>query len=56
MSYKMKISLSQIAHARSGDKGPSSNVGLMFYSIEVYEWAKANVTAKKVKKHFQSIV
>ena len=51
----MKIKLSQIAHARSGDKGSSSNVGLMFYSPEVYEWAKTNITAQVVKKHFHSI-
>ena len=40
----MQISLGHIAHARSGDKGSSSNVGLMFYSVEVYEWAKTYVT------------
>ena len=52
----MKILLGQIAHARSGDKGSSSNVGLMFYSNEVYKWAKTYVTEKRVKEHFKSIV
>ena len=52
----MNILLSQIAHARSGDKGSNSNVGLMFYSNEVYHWAKIYITAEKVKKHFQSII
>ena len=52
----MKICLNQIAHARSGDKGSSSNVGLMFYSDEVYHWAKAYITEKRVKEHFKSIV
>ena len=52
----MKILLGQIAHARSGDKGSSSNVGLMFYSDEVYNWAKMYITEKRVKEHFNSIV
>ena len=52
----MKVRLGQIAHARSGDKGSSSNVGLIFYSEEVYEWAKKYITTAMVKKHFNSIV
>ena len=52
----MRINLGQIAHARSGDKGSSSNAGLLFYSVEVYEWAKTYITAERVKKHFKSIV
>ena len=52
----MKIRLGQIAHARSGDKGSSSNVGLIFYSVEVYEWAKKYITAGRLKEHFKGIV
>ena len=52
----MKIKLYQIAHSRSGDKGSSSNVGLIFYSFEVYEWAKKYITELQVKEHFNSIV
>ena len=52
----MKILLGQIAHARSGDKGSSSNVGLMFYSVDVYNWAKTYITEKRVKEHFNTIV
>ena len=52
----MKILLGQIAHARSGDKGSSSNVGLIFYSEEVYDWAKTYITEKRVKDHFIRIV
>ena len=51
----MEINIGQIAHARSGDKGLNSNVGLMFYSEEVYEWSKTNITIEMDKKHFQSI-
>ena len=52
----MKIRLDQIALARSGDKGSSSNAGLVFYSAEVYEWAKKYITEERVKKHFRDIV
>ena len=52
----MKISLGQIAHARSGDKGLNSNTGVIFYSAEVYDWAKTHITAERVKEHFHSIV
>ena len=51
----MEIKIGQIAHARSGDKGSSSNVGLIFYSEEVYVWAKGYITAELVKEHFQII-
>lgn len=52
----MKISLLKIAHARSGDKGDTANVGIialkdMFYPILVRE-----VTAEKVKAHFGEMV
>ena len=52
----MKIRLDQIAHSRSGDKGSSSNVGLIFYSEKVYEWAKKHITTEVVKGHFKNIV
>ena len=52
----MKIKLSKIAHARSGDKGRNSNVGLIFTSEKIYNWAKKNITSKKVKSHFSGIV
>ena len=51
----MKIKLNDIAHARSGDKGANSNVGLLFKNPELYEWAKVNLTAQKIKEHFKSI-
>tara|TARA_B100001250_G_scaffold151284_1_gene129707 strand:+ start:1047 stop:1382 length:336 start_codon:yes stop_codon:yes gene_type:complete len=52
----MIIKLNKIAHSRSGDKGSGSNVGLIFYSEEIYKWAKINITTVVVKKHFQGIV
>ena len=48
----MKIKLSNIAGARSGDKGKHSNVGVYFYNERLYNWAKENITTLIVKKHF----
>lgn len=51
-----KIRLLEIAHARSGDKGDSSNVGLIADSEAAYEIIKNEVTAERVKQHFGNIV
>ena len=48
--------LSALAHARSGDKGPHSNVGLVAYSPEGYALLKEQVTAEKVRAYFEGIV
>ena len=50
-----KIQLAQIAHARSGDKGDGSNVGLIAYTDQGYALIKEQVTAERVKRHFERI-
>jgi len=50
-----RIKLSEIAHARSGDKGDGSNVGLIAYSDAGYEVIAAQVTRKRVKEHYHAI-
>lgn len=52
----MKIRLHEIAHARSGDKGDSSNVGLFVMSDEAFDVIRRQVTAERVKTHFGAIV
>ena len=52
----MKIKLSDIAGARSGDKGKHSNVGVYFYNEAIYNWAKENITTIILKKHLNEIV
>ena len=52
----MKIKLSAIAYARSGDKGAHSNVGIIFANNDIYQWAKEYLTADKIKEHFNDIV
>ncbi len=51
-----RIQLRQIAHARSGDKGDSSNVGLIADNEAAYEIIRKGVTPERVKKHFAGIV
>jgi len=51
----MKIQLVEIAHARSGDKGNTSNIGLIAKKPEHYPILVKQVTAEKVKEHFAAI-
>ena len=51
----MKIPLSKIAYARSGDKGDGSNVGVVAYSADGYEVIKRELTIERVKDHFKEI-
>lgn len=50
-----KIKLVEIAHARSGDKGDTANVGLIAYKPEHYPLLVEQVTAERVKEHFKGI-
>jgi len=52
----MIVGVDKIAYTRSGDKGAHSNVGVIFKSKKIYEWAKSNITSEVVKKHFKEIV
>ncbi|MEA2691931.1 MAG: hypothetical protein QOJ16_1318 [Acidobacteriota bacterium] len=51
----MKLPLLRIAHARSGDKGDASNVGLIADSAEIYELLRREVTVERVKEHFREV-
>lgn len=52
----MKIELTKIAHARSGDKGDTANVGVIALKDEFYPLLVREVTAEKVKNHFGEMV
>lgn len=52
----MKVRLSRIAHARSGDKGDISNVGLIAKDPRHYDLLVRKVTAERVKSHFGPLV
>jgi len=50
-----KVRLLEIAHARSGDKGDTANVGLIAKRPEDYPLLVEHVTAERVKQHFAEI-
>lgn len=52
----MKIPLSHIAHARSGDKGDTSNVGIIAVDERRYPLLVREVTADRVKQFFGEMV
>ena len=52
----MNIQLTKLAHARSGDKGDTANVGLIALRPEFYPVLVREVTAARVKEHFKGIV
>ena len=51
----MTIQLTRLAHARSGDKGDTANVGLIALREEFYPLLAREVTAARVKEHFKGI-
>jgi hypothetical protein len=51
----MKVPLSEFAYTRSGDKGDASNVGVVAYSAEAYEFLRTELTTERVRRHFQAI-
>jgi hypothetical protein len=52
---KLRVRLTRVAHARSGDKGDTANVGLIALRDEFYPLLVREVTAARVKEHFCGI-
>lgn len=52
----MEIQLVKLAHARSGDKGDTANVGLIALKDDYYPLLVREVTAERVKQHFGPMV
>lgn len=51
----MRIRLADIAHSRSGDKGNTSNIGLIARRPEYYGILVKHVTAERVRRHFAGV-
>lgn len=51
-----RIQLRQIAHARSGDKGDTVNVGVIAYDPVDYDLLVDQLTPARVKEHFGELV
>ncbi len=52
----MRVRLVDIAHARSGDKGDTANVGLIAVRREWYPLLDRHVTRERVAAHFQGMI
>lgn len=52
----MKVRLLDIAHARSGDKGDTANVGVIAYQPEWYPVLVKHVTRERVAQHFAGMI
>jgi hypothetical protein len=52
----MKILLQHAAHARSGDKGNTSNISVIAYAPELYPLLKQQLTAERFKAHYAGVV
>ncbi len=51
-----RIRLVDIAHARSGDKGDTANVGLIARRASDYQLLVDHVTAARVARHFKGMI
>jgi hypothetical protein len=52
----MRQRLYDLAHARAGDKGNTSNISVIAYDPADYERLRRQVTPERVKAHFAGIV
>ena len=48
--------LREIAHARSGDKGDTNNIGVIAYQAQFFAVILEQITTDAVRKHFGSLV
>lgn len=51
-----RIQLLHLAHARSGDKGDTANVGVIALQPEFYPVLVEQLTVDRVKQHFHGMV
>lgn len=52
----MKVRLLDIAHARSGDKGDTANVGVIALRPEWYPLLARELTVDRVAAHFRGVI
>ena len=51
-----RLQLRYLAHARSGDKGDTANVGLIALEPSYYAVLRQQVTAARVARHFEGLI
>jgi hypothetical protein len=52
----MKVRLVDVAHARSGDKGDTANVGVIALRPEWYDLLARELTVDRVAGHFRGMI
>ena len=52
----MRVQLVKLAHARSGDKGDTANVGLIAKHPKYYPMLVKKVTAARVARHYKGMI
>ncbi|HLU02716.1 MAG TPA: hypothetical protein VKZ94_08125 [Advenella sp.] len=52
----MLILLQHLAHARSGDKGNTSNISVFAYEPEFYALLKTQLTAERLKAFYSGVI
>jgi hypothetical protein len=52
----VKVRLVDIAHARSGDKGDTANVGVIALRPEWYDLIAEQLTLDRVRGHFRGVI
>lgn len=52
----MRVRLVDIAHARSGDKGDTANVGVIALRAEWYPLLRRELSLERVRAHFRGMI
>ena len=52
----MRIPLSRLAHARSGDKGDTANIAVIAWDSTAYDFLREHLTAARVATYFTAQV
>ncbi len=52
----MKVRLLELAHARSGDKGDTANIGVIARKSAYYPLLRRELTAERVAAHFSGLI
>lgn len=52
----VRVRLLDVAHARSGDKGDTANVGVIALRLEWYELLARHLTRERVAEHFRGVI
>jgi len=56
VSAARRVELRALAHARSGDKGDTANIGLIARRAQDYPLLVREVTAARVARHFAGLI